>query len=74
MIAEETMARYIDSRSQERKVRSFAQWSRASEVVFSKRRAPERGEVVKMCLGLAFGSGSCACLYHLVSIYNIVLL
>lgn len=50
MMAMETMARYMDRRSQERKVRSLAQWSRASEVVFSKRRAPRRGVERKMCL------------------------
>lgn len=49
-MAMETMARYMDRRSQERKVRSLAQWSRASEVVFSKRRAPRRGVERKMCL------------------------
>ena len=70
MMAMETMARYMDRRSQERKVRSLAQWSRASEVVFSKRRAPERGEVVKMCLGLVLGSGSWVCL--VLSVYDIV--
>lgn len=55
MIAEETMARYIDSRSQERKVRSFAQWSRASEVVFSKRRGAVRGVVRKICFLVVLG-------------------
>lgn len=33
-------------------MRSFAQWSRASEVVFSKRRGAVRGVVRKMCFGL----------------------
>lgn len=49
MIAMDTMARYMDRRSQERKVRSLAQWSRASEVLFSKTSAPERGDARKMC-------------------------
>jgi hypothetical protein len=43
-----TMPRYMERRSQERKVRSFAQWSRASEAAFSKRRAPRYGRVRKM--------------------------
>ena len=48
IIAMDTMDRYMDRRSQERKVRSLAQWSRASEVLFSKRRAPESGDERKM--------------------------
>lgn len=48
MIASDTTARYIDSRSHERNVRSLAQWSRASEVLFSKRRAPQYGRERKM--------------------------
>ena len=33
-------------------MRSFAQWSRASEVVFSKRRGDVKGRVRKMCFVL----------------------
>jgi hypothetical protein len=33
----------MDKRSQERKVRSLAQWSRASEAVLGKRRGVRRG-------------------------------
>ena len=33
-----TTAMYVESRSHERKVRSFAQWSRASEASLMKRR------------------------------------
>lgn len=43
MMASETIARYMDRRSHERKVRSLAQWSRASEVLFSKSKAPSKG-------------------------------
>lgn len=43
MIAQETMERYMDRRSQERKVRSLAQWSRASEATLSRIREPRRG-------------------------------
>jgi hypothetical protein len=42
-IAEETMARYIARRSQERNVRSLARWSRASDAVFSRSRGPRIG-------------------------------
>lgn len=49
MMAMATMARYIERRSQERKVRSLAQWSRASEVAFSNRRVEMYGRVRKMC-------------------------
>lgn len=48
-MARETMARYMDMRSQERNVRSFAQWSRASEVVFSKSSDPQMGRERRMC-------------------------
>lgn len=45
-----TTAMYIAKRSQERNVRSFAQWSRASEAVFSKSSAPSMGVWRKMFL------------------------
>ena len=48
-MASETMARYMDRRSHERKVRSLAQWSRASEVLFSNSRAPNNGRDKRMC-------------------------
>lgn len=43
MIAQATMERYMDRRSQERKVRSLAQWSRASEPSLSRTREPRSG-------------------------------
>lgn len=47
-MAEDTMARYMARRSQERKVRSLARWSRASEAVLAKRRGPKRGRARNM--------------------------
>lgn len=42
-IAADTTAMYVLRRNQERKVRSFAQWSRASEDSLGKRRGVKRG-------------------------------
>lgn len=55
MIAHATIARYTERRSHERKVRSFAQWSRASEEVFSNSNGPQRGFMRKRW----FGSETC---------------
>jgi hypothetical protein len=43
IIAQATMERYMDRRSQERNVRSLAQWSRQSEALLSRTREPRRG-------------------------------
>lgn len=57
IIAQATMARYMERRSHERKVRSFAQWSRASEETLSKIRGPQTGFVRKRWLD----SAMCLC-------------
>jgi len=62
MIALATVERYMDTRSQERKVRSLAQWSRASEALFSKTSGPKKGLERKMgperALSLLFNPAS----------------
>ncbi|EEP75478.1 conserved hypothetical protein [Uncinocarpus reesii 1704] len=42
-MAPDTMQRYMERRSHERKVRSLAQWSRQSEALLSRTRVPRRG-------------------------------